>query len=87
MTIRVNARLGIAALAFALLFTFVGIGVGVAAVSQPHMVSARSYLNSALGELNAATANKGGYRKSAIKLVQRAITHINLGINYANTHS
>jgi len=53
---------------------------------QPNMVEARKWLNSALGELNNATPNKGGYREQAIGLVQNAISEVNAGIEYGNTH-
>ncbi|HET6276746.1 MAG TPA: hypothetical protein VFE16_12520 [Candidatus Cybelea sp.] len=69
------------ALAFALLFT--ALGAGVALAVQSHMVNARSYLNSALSELNAATVDKGGHRNAAINDVKSAINQVNLGIQYA----
>lgn len=53
---------------------------------QPNMVEARKWLNMALDELNKATPNKGGYREQAIGLVQNAISEVNAGIEYANTH-
>ncbi len=69
------------ALVFALFFAALGAGATLAA--QPHMVNARNYLNSALNELEAANANKGGYRANAINLVRQAIQEVNLGIEYA----
>ena len=47
------------------------------------MVNARTYLNYALSELEAATANKGGHRVNAINYVRQAIDEVNLGIQYA----
>lgn len=82
--IRTKLGLGVAVLAFALFFG--SIGYAVASMNQPHMMNARNYLNSALGALNAATANKGGHRKNAINLVNRAINQVNMGMNYANRH-
>jgi hypothetical protein len=69
------------ALVLALFFAFVG-AVAEAAV-QNHMLNARNDLNSALTELNAAVADKGGHRENAIKLVNQAITEVNAGMQYA----
>lgn len=79
----IRTRLGkaVAALVFALVF--MGIGAGIAMANQPHMVSARSYLNDALNQLNQAVADKGGHRNNAIGLVNQAIQQVNAGINYA----
>lgn len=74
-------KLGILAVLFALFFA--GIGAGIALATQSHMVNARNYLNSALSELNAAQADKGGHRANAIKYVQSAISEVNAGIQYA----
>jgi hypothetical protein len=74
-------RLAALAVVFAIFFSVVGAGTALAV--QGHMLNARSDLNSALNELNAATANKGGYRANAINLVRQAITQVNLGIQYA----
>jgi hypothetical protein len=74
-------RFGLLALVFALFFAAVGAGTALAV--QSHMLNARSYLNSALGELDAATANKGGHRVNAINYVKDAINEVNLGIQYA----
>lgn len=53
---------------------------------QPNMVNARSYLESALGNLNRASADKGGYREEAMRLVRAAIAEVNVGIEYDRTH-
>jgi hypothetical protein len=76
-----KGRLGALGLAFALFFG--GLGAGTALAVQTHMINARSYLNSALGELNLATANKNGHRANAINLVKQAIDQVNLGIQAA----
>lgn len=47
---------------------------------QPHMQAALSALRSALDNLNRAEADKGGHRVNAIKLVNSAISEVNLGI-------
>lgn len=79
----IRTRLGqaFAALVFALVF--MGIGAGIAMANQPHMVSARGYLNDALNQLNQAVADKGGHRNNAIGLINQAIQQVNAGINYA----
>ena len=53
---------------------------------QPNMEKARSYLNSALGNLNRASADKGGFREQAMRLVRDAINEVNAGIEYDRTH-
>ncbi|HEY6327588.1 MAG TPA: hypothetical protein VIW73_13870 [Candidatus Cybelea sp.] len=74
-------RLGALALIFAVFFGFVGAGTVWA--QQPHMTQARTYLNYALSELEAASTNKGGHRVNAINYVKDAINEVNLGIQYA----
>jgi hypothetical protein len=78
---RSKLRTGAFAVIFALFFGFVGAGVALAA--QSHMVNARSYLQSALTELEAAENNKGGHRTNAITYVKDAIGEVNQGIQYA----
>jgi hypothetical protein len=53
---------------------------------QPHMVSARGFLNDALGNLNRASTDKGGYREQAIGFVREAIREVNAGIDYDRRH-
>lgn len=53
---------------------------------QPNMVAARTSLNNALGELNHASADKGGFREQAIGFVREAINEVNAGIEYDRTH-
>jgi len=65
---------------------FMGIGAGLALASQPHMVNARGYLYSAQHELQAAVADKGGYRNAALNSVNNAINQVNAGIHFAATH-
>lgn len=79
---RTFPRFGILVLVCALLFGAVVGGVAVAA-TQVHMVNARNDLQSALDQLNAANADKGGHRVNAIKLVNEAIGEVNLGIQSA----
>lgn len=67
----------------ALLFAvgmFFGVFCGAALAVQTHMMNARSDLNSALNQLNAAVPDKAGHRVNAINLVNQAIEQVNLGI-------
>jgi len=53
---------------------------------QPHMETARQYIESAKAELQAAEANKGGHRETAIGLCDQTVQEINAGIEYAHAH-
>lgn len=53
---------------------------------QPNMMTAKSYLSSALGNLNRASADKGGYREEAQRLIREAINEVDAGIEYDRTH-
>ena len=53
---------------------------GAVASDQPHMRAALSNLESAKRNLEAATADKGGYRKAALEHVNKAIDEVNRGI-------
>jgi hypothetical protein len=75
-------RIGALAICFAFVFALVGAGVAIAATQQ-HMLSARSSLQSALSNLQAAQPDKGGHRDNAIKLVQQAISQVTAGIQAA----
>jgi hypothetical protein len=55
-------------------------------VDQPHMMNARAFLQNALGNLNRASADKGGYREQAINLTRQAIDEVNAGIEYDRRH-
>jgi hypothetical protein len=59
------------------------LGIGYAVGAQPHMSETLSFLQSARGELAAATPNKGGHRERAIQLVDQAINQTEAGIAYA----
>jgi predicted metal-dependent hydrolase len=54
----------------------------LAAPDQPNMQLARQHLQSALANLERATADKGGYRVKALQLVRDAIQEVNKGIEY-----
>jgi hypothetical protein len=54
------------------------------AENQPHMRAALGSLQSARGQLQAATADKGGHRAKAIDLVNAAIAEVNRGIAFDN---
>lgn len=53
---------------------------------QPHMRSALGSLESALGQLEKATADKGGHRVKAMGLVKQAIDEVKAGIAFDNKH-
>ncbi len=76
--LRFDLRKAVLAIVFAVFFGAVGASVALA--NQPHMVNARADLESALSQLNQATANKGGHRVNAINLINQAISEVNLGI-------
>jgi len=64
----------------------IGAAIPLAYGAQPHMDSALGYLQSARGELEKATPNKGGHRERAIQLVDQALVQVREGIKYSNTH-
>ena len=53
----------------------------VATADQPHMERALEHLRQARSNLEAATSDKGGHRKNAIKLVNDAIDEVKKGID------
>jgi hypothetical protein len=65
-----------------------GLAAGAAALAaaspslaaQPHMESALSLCQEALGHLKAANANKGGHRATAIEHLEYVIKEIKAGI-------
>jgi len=57
-----------------------GLGIGYAVGQQPHMEAAVGFLQSARGELQAASTNKAGHRVTAIGLIDQAIHEVRLGI-------
>jgi hypothetical protein len=59
---------------------FVG---GRVSADQPHMRNALNALRNARSELQRASHNKGGHRVKALDLVNRAITQVKKGIEYA----
>ena len=81
-----RTRLGKAVAALVFAVVFMGIGAGIALSAQTHMLNARGYLYSAQHELQAAVADKGGYRNAALNSVNNAIGQVNSGIRYAQTH-
>jgi hypothetical protein len=60
-----------------------GFVAGRAHAAQPHMRAALNHLRNARSELNAATADKGGHREAAIRIVNDAIREVEAGIEYA----
>lgn len=62
-------------------------GAGVAYAFQPHMASARDYLNQSLNELQIADPfDSGGHREQAIQMVRLAINEVDQAIDYAALH-
>ena len=58
-------------------------GVGYAIGAQPHMNESIVLLQSARGELAAATPNKGGHRERELALIDQAIAEVHAGIAFA----
>jgi hypothetical protein len=58
-------------------------GIGYAVGAQPHMNEAIAFLQSARGELQVSTPNKGGHRERAIGLIDQAIDEVRAGIAFA----
>lgn len=54
---------------------------------QPYMKAAKTNLNQAKGNLNKATADKGGHRNKARGLVDEAIEQVNKGIAFDRRNS
>jgi hypothetical protein len=61
----------------------VSMGIGYAIGAQPHMNESIALLQSARGELQAATPNKGGHRERAMGLIDQAIGEVRAGIAFA----
>lgn len=59
------------------------VGIGYAIGAQPHMAESIAMLQSARGELVAATPNKGGHRERAMALIDQAISEVRAGIAFA----
>jgi uncharacterized protein HemX len=77
----VARMLGIAVVAAA-----VGLGTGVAKAGQPQMDGALGALQSAQGNLNGVTEDKGGHAAKARRLVAEAIEQVQEGIAYGQAH-
>ena len=60
-------------------------GIGYAIGAQPHMTASLDLLQSARGELAAATPNKGGHREKALGLIDQAIGEVRAGIAFAGS--
>lgn len=67
------------------LFTFSTFALPVPP-DQPFMRAALENLKDAKNSLQKATADKGGYRERAIELTNAAMTSVNNGIAYDQTH-
>ena len=53
---------------------------------QPHMRAALGSLETALNQLEKASADKGGHRVKAMELIKGAIVEVKLGIDFDNKH-
>jgi len=54
--------------------------------AQPEMTEAIQHLREAQTNLESASHNKGGHRETALQLINQAITEVEAGIQYDNTH-
>jgi hypothetical protein len=63
--------------------TAASIGIGYAIGAQPHMTESLALLQSARGELQAATPNKGGHRERGLALIDQAISEVRAGMAFA----
>jgi len=73
----------------AFLFTLVvatGFVAGRATADQPRMHNALEHLRQAKADLEAATADKGGHREAAMRLVNDAIAEVEKGIAFDRRH-
>lgn len=57
------------------------------AENQPHMNAALDHLRQAQKELEAGSSDKGGHRVKAIALVKQAMSEVQQGVQYDNTHT
>lgn len=53
---------------------------------QPYMRAALGSLETALTQLDKASADKGGHRVKAAELIRAAIVEVKLGIDFDNKH-
>ncbi|HSP14889.1 MAG TPA: hypothetical protein VLV78_09070 [Thermoanaerobaculia bacterium] len=71
----------------ALVTLVAGFAAGCASGSgQPHMAAALDHLRAAKGQLDSAMADKGGHRVRAIEIVNNAISEVQAGMEYADSH-
>jgi hypothetical protein len=77
-----KTKLGLAAA-----LVFAAVSFATASPDQPNMQAARADLATAKRELQRATANKGGHRANAIRLINSAIAEVNAGIEYDRQHN
>jgi len=64
----------------------VGLSTAVMAERQPAMHAALAHLREAREALKDASADKGGHRVRAIKMINQAIEEVERGIAYDNKH-
>ncbi len=61
--------------------------VAISYAQQPFMNAARTDLQQARAQLNAATHNKGGHRTKAIGYINSAIAEVNAGARFDRRHN
>jgi exopolyphosphatase/pppGpp-phosphohydrolase len=59
----------------------------VAHADQPHMQAAKTHLQQARAQLQAASRNKGGHRAKALEYVNAAIAEVHAGIRFDRRHN
>jgi hypothetical protein len=64
----------------------VGITATAKAADQPHMQEALDHLKRAQQELSQATADKGGHRVKAERLIRQAMAEVERGIQFDRRH-
>ena len=55
-------------------------------LDQPNMMNARAFLQNAIGNLERASEDKGGYRQQALGFARQALEEVNAGIDYDRRH-
>jgi hypothetical protein len=75
-----TARRRLTVAAGAALLLGVGFAAGGVVAAQPHMTNALHALQNAQAQLQEASADKGGHRVTAIRLINEAIGEVQAGI-------
>jgi hypothetical protein len=75
-----TARRRLIVAAGAALLLGVGFTAGSVVAAQPHMINALHALQNAQAQLQEASADKGGHRVTAMRLINEAIGEVQAGI-------